>query len=429
MRTGDASVVRRRFLILTATRWLPTGLLIPLITIAPQQRGLSLAQIGLVAAVGGTVVLVLELPTGGLADALGRRPVLLAATACNLASTGIIAFAGSVRLYLLAWTVEGVYRALESGPLDAWYVDTAQAADPEADIERGLAQRGLVLSVAIGVGALACGGLVLLPQPDAVPVLALPILVSFGLRVVDAVAIAMLLEEERTPPAQDSRLDAVRTTIRDARTVITESTALLRASAALAALAAAELVWGAGMVGVEVFAGPRVVELLGDPNQGVLVFAVAATVAWGLSGAGSSAAPWLARRSGSWVAAAVITRGLQGAAVMAAGVVDGLPGLLIAYLGFYVVHGNANVAHYSLVHRNVTAAHRTTMVSINSLAGRLGGVIAAPLLGVLGIAAGLPWVFVAAALLLASGAPLYLAARHRDHVGDPGPEIQEHVGL
>lgn len=411
MTTGDARDVRRRFLFLTATRWLPTGLLIPLITIAPQQRGLTLAQIGLVSAVGSGVVLVLELPTGGLADVLGRRPVLLAATAFNLTSTGVIAFAGSVELYLLAWAIEGLYRALESGPLEAWYVDAAQAADPDADIERGLAQRGLVLSVAIGVGALACGGLALLPQPAALPVLAVPIVVSFVLRAVDAVAIALLLDEQQPATASaGGRLAAVRATMSGARTVIAESTALLRASVALAALALAELLWGAGMTGVEVFAGPRVVELLGDVDSGVLVFAVTATVAWGLSGVGSSAAPWLARRSGSWVAAAVITRGLQGAAVLAAGMLNGLAGLLIAYVGFYVVHGGANVAHYGLVHRNIGAAHRTTMVSINSLTSRLGGVLAAPALGLLGTAAGLPWVFTASAVLLAAGAPLYLLA-------------------
>jgi predicted MFS family arabinose efflux permease len=110
------------------------------------------------------------------------------------------------------------------------------------------------------------------------------------------------------------------------------------------------------------------------------------------------------------VAAAVITRGLQGAAVLAAGVLSGLTGLLIAYVGFYVVHGGANVAHYGLVHRNVSAAHRTTMVSINSLTSRLGGVLAAPALGLLATAAGLPWVFTASAVLLVSGAPLYLLA-------------------
>ncbi|WP_370324476.1 MFS transporter [Euzebya sp.] len=422
MSTADADQVRRRFLLLTATRWLPTGLLIPLITIAPLERGLSLAEVGLITAVGGVVVFVLELPTGGLADVVGRRPVLLVATLCNLVSTATIAVATSVPLYLAAWAVEGIYRALESGPLDSWYVDAAQAADPDADIERGLALRGVVLSVAIGVGALACGGIALLPQPDGLPVLAVPILVSLALRVVDGIAITVLLDEVRLVPRSGRRrVGAVLATVRGTWAVVAESTALLRASAALAGLAAAELVWGAGMVGVEVFAGPRVVELLGDADRGVLVFAITATVGWGLSGVGSSAAPWIARRTGSWVAAAVVTRVSQGLAVLAAGVVAGMTGLLIAYLGFYVVHGAANVAHYGLVHRNFGARHRATVVSVNSLAGRLGGVVAAPLLGALATSAGLPWTFVAAAALLAAGGPLYLAARSSGDAG-AGPE-------
>ena len=77
--------VGRRFVALNALRWLPTGLLIPVTAVLMQSRGLSLAQIGLVMAVQGAVVIVLELPTGGLSDALGRRPVLLVASALDIA--------------------------------------------------------------------------------------------------------------------------------------------------------------------------------------------------------------------------------------------------------------------------------------------------------------------------------------------------------
>ncbi len=73
------AALTRRFVVLSALRWFPTGLLIPLTAVLMQSRGLSLAEIGLVAAAQGVVVVLLELPTGGLADALGRRPVLLAA--------------------------------------------------------------------------------------------------------------------------------------------------------------------------------------------------------------------------------------------------------------------------------------------------------------------------------------------------------------
>lgn len=191
--------VRRRYLLLTASRWLPTGLLIPLITIAPQQRGLSLAQIGTLVAISSAVVLTLELPTGGLSDVLGRRSVLLAASGFSLLATTGLALASSFAVYAAAYAIEGTYRALDSGPLDAWYVDAAQAADPDADIETGLARQSTVLSVALAAGALATGGIALLPTPTALPALALPILVSLVLRGVDAVMLWTLLREEHPP--------------------------------------------------------------------------------------------------------------------------------------------------------------------------------------------------------------------------------------
>ncbi len=418
-----ADQVRRRFLLLTATRWLPTGLLIPLITIAPLQRGIPLAQIGLLTAVGAVVVLTLELPSGGLSDVLGRRPLLLVAAAFSLLSTGLQVFATTFALYAAAWAVEGVYRALDSGPLESWYVDAALAADPDADIERGISRHSVVLSGAIAVGALLSGALTLLPQPAALPVLALPIVVSFALRALDTVAVAALLDEQRparqgaaaggarSRPGVGAAARAARAAVGDTRTTVVAVIALLRTRRALLALASTELLWGAGMVGVEVFSGPRLVDLLGDGGQAVLVLALVAALSWALSAVGARAAPWLARLTGSWVAAAVVSRAVQGGAVLLAGVVAGLPGLLSAYVGFYLVHGAANVAHSGLLHRNVEAAQRTTVVSINSLASRLGGLVSAPLLGALGAAAGLPWVFVASAVLLAAGAPLYLAVR------------------
>ena len=51
--------------------------------------------------------------------------------------------------------LQGVYRALDSGPLESWYVDTTLAAEPDAGIEHGLSAGATVLSVAIALGALA----------------------------------------------------------------------------------------------------------------------------------------------------------------------------------------------------------------------------------------------------------------------------------
>ena len=84
----DARSARRRYLVLIGLRWLPTGLLIPITALLAISRGLSLTEIGLVFSLQGLVVLFLELPTGGLSDALGRRPVLIVASLVGLAVAG-----------------------------------------------------------------------------------------------------------------------------------------------------------------------------------------------------------------------------------------------------------------------------------------------------------------------------------------------------
>ncbi len=72
----DLRSIRRRFYLLLALRFVPTGLFVTVFVLLMLDRGLSLAQIGLGTAAQGIVMLFLELPSGGLADALGRKPVL-----------------------------------------------------------------------------------------------------------------------------------------------------------------------------------------------------------------------------------------------------------------------------------------------------------------------------------------------------------------
>ena len=91
----SATTARRVFLLLNVTRWFPVGLVIGVLTLIALQRGMSVAQLGVILSAQGFVVLGLELPTGGFADALGRRPVLLASAVANLVSWGLFMAAHS----------------------------------------------------------------------------------------------------------------------------------------------------------------------------------------------------------------------------------------------------------------------------------------------------------------------------------------------
>lgn len=74
--------IQWRYHVLLALRFAPTGLTITVFVLLLRERGLTLAEIGIGTAAQGLVMLFLELPSGGLADALGRKPVLVLAAAC-----------------------------------------------------------------------------------------------------------------------------------------------------------------------------------------------------------------------------------------------------------------------------------------------------------------------------------------------------------
>jgi MFS family permease len=397
--------VRFRYLTLYGLRWLPSGLLIPVMILLMQERGLSLSQIGLVATAQGLLVLALELPTGGLADALGRKPVLVTAWAVCLASLVLFVVADSFWMFFLVWAMQGIYRALDSGPLESWYVDATLAADPEAEYERGLGWAGTVIGVAIGAGALLSGGLVALGPVGPVSALTLPVLVAIALQAVSLVALTVLLVEHR--PAKGTA--ALRASVAEAPRMVGQAVGLLRSNRVLLALVAVELFWGFGMVTFESLLPVRLAEVVGDPDRAAALLGPAGSAAWLANAAGAALTPLMLRRLGAAPAAALM-RVLQGVTVVGMGLLAGPVGVLIAYLACYTVHGASNPLHMGLLHRQVDGPYRTSVLSLNSMMGQPAGALGAVVLTALADATSITVAMLVGAVVLAVAAPLYLPA-------------------
>jgi MFS family permease len=412
----DLHSIRWRYLTLIGLRWLPTGFLIPLVALVPLSRGLSLTEIGVVFAVVGIVVLVLELPTGGLSDSIGRRPVLIAASLVSLLSLGIFTVADSFALFVASTVLQGIYRALDSGPLEAWFVDHTLHADPEASIERGLGHGTAILGVAIATGALASGGLVALHPFPALDPLTLPLLAALALGVVNLVAIVVLMEEPSR--ARDPR--AIARSVRAVPGVVAEGLRLLRASRVLMALIAVEAFWGFSMVTFETFFPIRLSGLVGGEDAAAAIMGPVGSAAWFAAAGGAASVLILSRRIGVARSAALF-RVVQGITILFIGLLTGVVGIVAAYLACYVAHGASNPLHTTLLHRQVDSAHRTTVLSMNSMvsmpAGALGGVT----LSALADATSLPVAIVLGGVICAIAAPLYLPAWRQEGARQPPP--------
>jgi MFS family permease len=419
MTTLDA--MRWRYLLLVGLRWLPVGFMIPIFVLVPLSRGLSLTEIGLVMSVQGLVVLALELPTGGLSDSLGRRPVLILASVLGVLSLTLFSLATTAVLFVVAMFLQGIYRALDSGPLEAWYVDATLAADPDAPIERGLGHGSSILSAAIAVGALASGGLVALHPIAGIDPFAVPLAVAVALHVVHLAAVMLVMTE--APRARDRR--AMAASVRAVPGVIADGIRLLRGSRVISGLIAVEAFWGFSMVTFEGIFPIRLADLVGGTDQAAAIMGPVGSAAWFAAALGSALVVGLSGRLGVARSAAIL-RIVQGATIVLMGWLAGPVGVIAAYLACYVAHGASNPMHTTLLHRQVDGPHRTTVLSMNSMIGQPAGSLGAIVLASLADGTSVATAMVVGGIICALAAPLYIPAwrqerRRRAHAAASAP--------
>jgi MFS family permease len=380
MTTLSPAAARRVYLTLTATRWFPVGLVIGAFTLLARERGLSVQEITVYAAAQGAAVLLLELPTSGFADVLGRRPVLLAAGVVNIAAGLAYLVAQSFWQFVLAAGLMGVYRALDSGPLQAWYVDAAHASDPDADVHAALSAEGVVTGVALGTGSLVYGGLVAWHPVVSASALVLPLQVFVALSVLHLLVTALLLgEEPRTTGRVAERLGR---SVRETPRVVRDGFALVRSSRVLAGLVLLEVFWVVAMAGQEQLFTLHLAEVLGSEERAGAWMGPAGAAAWALFSAGSWLAGRLVPRVGA-VRTSILARVLHGLGIVGVGLALGPVGVVTAYLAAYTVHGLGGPPYLDLVHREANASNRATVLSFCSLAMQVGGAVSGPLLGIL----------------------------------------------
>ncbi|MFF8827933.1 MFS transporter [Streptomyces sp. NPDC015131] len=414
----DPASARRRFTTVTFLLWLPVGLYLPAQVLLLTERGMSLPVIAGLYAVYSVTVCVLELPTGGLSDVVGRRPVLATGGLLTCCALVLLVLGTSLGPLSAAMVLLGAGRALSSGPAEAWYVDTVRAhPDGGGDVRTGLARAGTACAVALAAGTLAGGALPLLlglgsdagaRLARATGGLVLPLSVPglVGALVCAGYVVSVLAalpEPPRPPVGPRAVLRSVPATVADglrlgAREPVVRRV-LLTATAAGTALAT-----------IELLAPGRAARFTGAPESGAVLFAALACVGFLATAAGSHGAPLVARLAGGSGRAALAGLAVSGAGLLLLGVTAAWSGAAPAALagcGYALVYaglGAAGPNENDLLHRATDSAVRATALSLQSLALQLAGALAGLVAGALPPGP-LPWLAGAAALL--AGAALW----------------------
>ena len=118
---------------------------------------MDLFQISLLFGLYALTTMAMELPFGGLADSIGRKPVFLTAVVASLISLALFLSTSDFYVLALSFAFIGFGRALRSGTLDAWFVETFMATAPNVDVQPALAKAQWANAVGLAIGAVLGG--------------------------------------------------------------------------------------------------------------------------------------------------------------------------------------------------------------------------------------------------------------------------------
>ncbi|MEU7266756.1 MFS transporter [Streptomyces albidoflavus] len=389
----DPETARRRYVTVSALFWFPIGLYVPSLVLILGERGLTLAAVAAVLSSQGLTVALLELPTGGLSDVLGRRAVLAAGGVLSFAGLLLLALGTAPWVLIVGVVMMGASRALASGPAEAWYVDMVQAhSGPGAELRTGLSRGSSAMGASLAVATLLGGllpwlfagsGLAEATGGTVLP-LSLPGLLSAALVLCYlAYVLLRLPEPPRAPGTLRSVLGSVPGTIASGVRLATRERVVRKVVLTTAAV-------GAALGAIELLTPGRAAAITGASESGAVVYAGLATAGFASSSLGARLAPLLARLTGGSGRAVLFALGgmacglaLLGISAPGAGESASSPAVVTGVLGYVLVYlclGTAGPNENDLLHHRVASTARATALSVQSLAlqavASLGGLVA-----------------------------------------------------
>lgn len=119
--------------------------------------GLNLAQIGLVEGIYHATGIVFEIPSGAVADLLGRKRSMILSKICIAVSCIIMLFARSFWFFALSFVIQALGNNLNSGSEEALVYDSMKYAGQEERYVHVCGRLNLLIEVSQGMAAVAGG--------------------------------------------------------------------------------------------------------------------------------------------------------------------------------------------------------------------------------------------------------------------------------
>jgi MFS family permease len=365
--------IQRTYLVLMLGNTLAASFIWGINTIFLLDAGLSNLEAFAANAFFTAGMVVFEVPTGIVADTMGRRLSYLLGTVTLMVTTLLYVLLWQIEAPFWAWALTSMGLGLGftffSGAVEAWLVDALAAAGFTGELETVFGRGQIVGGAAMLAGSVAGG---FIAQQTS---LGVPFVIRGGvLAIMFAVAFRLMHDVGFTPAARTAG------PIAEMRKIAGASIEYgWREPAVKWLMVEALFTGGVGIYGFYAMQ-PYLLELYGDPHAYQIAGLVAAIVA-GAQILGGMAAPRIRRRFRRRTSALIATAALSTGTLALVGAIEHF----WAVIGLIVVWGLLFAAttpiRQAYMNGLIPSQQRATILSFDSLMGSSGGVWAQPALG------------------------------------------------
>ncbi|MBW9109748.1 MFS transporter [Microbacterium trichothecenolyticum] len=359
-------------------------------------------------------MLIFEIPTGVVADTVGRRASYLLGTVTLAVTTILYWLLWVWRSPFWAWAVVSVLLGLGftffSGAVDAWLVDALKATSYQGSLETVFGRAQIVGGVAMLSGSVL-GGVI-----AQVTNLGVPFLMRGAILLLMFVVAALLMRDLGFTPDRSER------PLRATRTVLRASIRYGLGDPPVRWLMLASP-FTAG-VGIYVFYAlqPYLLELWGD-EEAYTVAGLAAALVSGTAILGGALAPWVRRlfhRRTSSILLATVTSALV---LVGVGLVRNFWVAVVLVALWGIASAIDDPVHRAYLNDMIPSKQRATVLSFDSLMGSSGGVVIQPVLGRVADVGGYGASLVCSGVITAIAVPFVLLSRAQNPPADTAREV------
>jgi len=182
----------RKFATLFLLHAFQTGILAPVISLLFLSKGIEINQLAILMGMYAGTVLVLEVPTGILADLFGRKRTFLLSILFSSCSIIVFLFSRNIFHIGIGIILYGISRALSSGSLEALFIDRVISEGGKDSLATASARLNIYESLGLTLGAVIGGFLPTLCRN--IPFFSTPYDLNLILRLSVTIAIGILTQ-------------------------------------------------------------------------------------------------------------------------------------------------------------------------------------------------------------------------------------------